>query len=119
MYGVDTSAVVTNLHVPIHVEEPFGLRREDEAIRIGIPLLRGMLAPAAPFVIVDARGRLYPSQGRPLARWSDRSIKWLLVDALVQVKAHETGATFSSAPRRRLRTITPSLECADGSWWWR
>ena len=53
------------------------------ACRLGVPLPRGWMGPGA---VVDAissnDGSRVPVQVRPLARWADGSVKWLLVDTV-------------------------------------
>ena len=49
----------------------------------GIDLPKGLVAKTARLSLSDAAGRPLPLQTEPLAWWSDGSIKWLLVDTLV------------------------------------
>ncbi len=49
----------------------------------GIDLPKGLVTKPARLSLSDAPGRPLPLQSEPLAWWSDGSIKWLLVDALV------------------------------------
>lgn len=73
--------------VSIRVEEIRGIAREREPVRIGVPIPRGVLADAPSCSLVGPQGDAVPHQCRVLGRWSDRSVKWLLVDALVTVAA--------------------------------
>ena len=86
--------------VAIFVEERAGLARDREALRIGVPLPRGLLADAAGAAVVDANGVPVSHQARALMLWPDQSIKWLLVDALVSLDAN-TRTTLYVQPASR------------------
>ncbi|MGH8275440.1 MAG: hypothetical protein ACRETH_01970, partial [Steroidobacteraceae bacterium] len=82
-----------DFQIPVFVEERAGLRRHREAVRLGIPLPRGLLREASGAVVVAAdSGRSLEQQARALARWPDQSIKWLLLDVLASVGAHQRAA---------------------------
>ncbi|HXG08797.1 MAG TPA: hypothetical protein VNK04_03325 [Gemmataceae bacterium] len=51
-----------------------------QPITLGLPFPRGMLTDAAPVTLFDAAGCPLLLQAEPLARWSDGSVKWLLLD---------------------------------------
>jgi len=71
--------------VPLVVEEHAGLSREREPVSVGIPLERGRVRSSSTLRLVDGRGEALPLQTEPLARWSDGSLKWVLVDTLITV----------------------------------
>lgn len=73
---------VTDESICIHLDEAHGIARDREPIRVGIPLPRGFLYDPARALITDSAGNLVAHQASPLALWSDRSVKWLLIDAL-------------------------------------
>lgn len=75
---------LTDENIVIHLDECHGIARDCEAIRIGIPLPRGCMRDPARTAVKDAAGQFVMHQASPLARWSDRSVKWLLIDALVR-----------------------------------
>src|SRR6516164_8751796 len=52
-------------------------------VSLGIPFPKGMLDSTDAITLADARGRVVPLQTAPLARWSDGSIKWALLDFLL------------------------------------
>ncbi len=56
--------------------------RRDEPLRVGLPLGRGVLLDADRLALSDASGRQRPIVGRAVDRWSDGSVRWLLVDVL-------------------------------------
>lgn len=110
----------------IHLDECHGIARDCEPIRIGVPLPRGCLRDPARTAITDAGGRLVPHGARPLALWSDRSVKWLLIDALVPAAAscrnslqmtallqHEPAAS-DSEPRLWIKSTGSQVEVDTG-----
>jgi hypothetical protein len=60
------------------------IRRHQEPVTIGIPLPRGAAMDPDDFSLSDALGRHVPCDGRVLDRWSDESIRWLLIDAQLE-----------------------------------
>ncbi|MEO8062842.1 MAG: hypothetical protein ABI821_08840 [Pseudomonadota bacterium] len=72
----------------IIVREQGGMARQDEAIRIGVPLARGALNDSADLALFDDGNQPLEAQFTVLARWPDRSIKWVLVDAIVSSGAN-------------------------------
>ena len=93
---------VNDFGIPMHVEERHGLRRANEAIRVGVPLSQGLVHEPADLAVTDSAGAAVPHQARALAYWSDRSIKWLLVDALVSLEPFER-VTLVLRPKARAR----------------
>lgn len=84
----------TQWRIPIGLEESAGHARELEPVRFGVPLPKGALRRADDAMLIDAKGRALPMQARLLAAWSDRSVKWLLVDALATAQPHERSQVF-------------------------
>jgi hypothetical protein len=85
---------MTGIEIPIHLEDRDRLPREAEPIRIGVPLPAGRIYGTAELVVTNSAGALIPHQLAALAFWADRSIKWLLVDALARVSPHERTKLF-------------------------
>jgi hypothetical protein len=81
---------LSDLSVAIRVREPTGVPRRREAIRVGVPLGRGQVADAAALALVDELRRPIAWQGKTLAHWPDGSVKWLLVDALLDIEGDAT-----------------------------
>jgi hypothetical protein len=54
-----------------------------QPLTIGVPFPRGSLRDVDVLVLGDGRGRSHPVQSTALARWPDGSVKWLLVEAVV------------------------------------
>ncbi len=57
--------------------------RRSEPVSIGIPLPRGAARAAHAIGIEDGKAQRKPVQVRPLDHWPDGSIRWALVDCLV------------------------------------
>ena len=81
-----------------------GAPRARQPVTAGVPLPRGWLRDAADVELRDQRNERVPLQGEPLARWSDGSIKWLLVDFLLPE------ATSSAAPSEDVWTLSKASD---------
>jgi PcRGLX-like N-terminal RIFT barrel domain/PcRGLX-like protein central beta sandwich domain len=57
--------------------------RRLEPVTVGVPLPRGAAMDSDDFSLWDAVGHQVPAEARVLDRWSDESIRWLLLDAHV------------------------------------
>lgn len=73
----------------LRVEETLGRTRENEPVRVGIPCPRGLVFDAKEVTVFDQHAHVVPNQCRVLASWPDRSVKWMLIDALVCVEGNE------------------------------
>ena len=105
----------SDLVFDIHLKETSGVSRVIEPVRTGVPLPRGWLPSTAEASLCDADGREATAQFKALAYWSDRSIKWLLVDALVSVAANgNTRLTLSNA-RSGSRRDSPSVSVKESA----
>lgn len=94
-----------NLQVLLHVTEPAGLIRADEPVRIGVPLPKGAVHDVSELMLDVPGGDSPQLQARALARWSDGSVQWALLDTLVSLPAGQTlqlwlkkGAVKSGGP---------------------
>lgn len=81
--------VVSASSIPLHLRERHGRVRRADAVRLGVPVPRGLVAKGATVSAVDANGAQVPCQASVLASWPDRSAKWLLVDVLADVGASQ------------------------------
>lgn len=69
------------------VQVPLRVQGEVEGVQpvtLGLPFPRGVLADPARLRLLDPEGRPAASRTLPLARWSDGSVKWLLLDLLLR-----------------------------------
>ncbi|TKB63188.1 MAG: hypothetical protein E8D47_13260 [Nitrospira sp.] len=83
-------AVQHALVVPIRIAERSGITRIQEPVTVGIPLPKGECFDIHALGIRDQHGRCQPLQAQALARWSDTSLKWVLLDFQVTLESHET-----------------------------
>src|SRR5215208_503785 len=105
--GGGGAAEVTRFCIPLHLEERDGLRRLNEPIRLGVPLPQGAVRDPAAIAVTRADGVSVPHQATALAHWPDRSVKWLLIDALASLE-----------PRERLTLLVQPRESARGNGQW-
>jgi len=108
----------------IRVEETCGIARDREPVRIGVPFPRGLLANDSECSVTGPQGGAVPHQCRALATWPDRSVKWLLVDALVSVGARERSELalrrgqadgIGAPPRLTFRRSADSIAVSTGT----
>lgn len=71
--------------IPLTVSEEAGVARKGELVTSGVPFPRGVLSDSRDARLVDESGRPVPCQVQTTGRWSDGSVKWLLLDFLVDV----------------------------------
>lgn len=76
--------------VPLRVEEPTGVRRENWPVRRGVPFPKGELDSADCVRLVGPGGEECPCEVRETARWADGSVKWVLLDFQVGIGPQET-----------------------------
>ncbi len=91
------------------IAEGVGLPRSGEPVTVGVPFEKGSFTfnfsplaqrEAAAFSLLDADGKPVPVQAEVLDRWSDGSVRWLLLDFQANAAAKETaGWVFSFSPR--------------------
>ena len=74
----------------LKVIEPSGVARHQWPLTSGIPLARGALKNAGRVKLFDGSGKQLPLQTESLVRWPDGSIRWLLVDSLIDLQAGKT-----------------------------
>src|SRR5215469_3724123 len=111
--AADPLRMTPSFKVPILIREDAGFERRAEAVRLGVPLPRGCMPEGVDVDVVDDAGRALPCQYRRLSLWSDRSVKWLLVDVLTDVAAYGLLRLFlvrTDAERSKGALITPGLE---------
>ena len=88
---------VAELDLPLAVQEVAGVNRRQDICSSGIPMPCGLLPEPEGICVVNPAGNPVPAQFRVLERWvdaglgkDDRSVKYLLVTFLADVKAGET-----------------------------
>jgi hypothetical protein len=76
--------------IRLAVQEPAGVARQQWPVTSGIPLARGTLRDDQGAALFDAAHGELPLQTETLARWPDGSVRWLLLDFQIDLKARET-----------------------------
>jgi hypothetical protein len=72
----------SSLSIPLTVHSRVASRQQP--IAVGLPLPRGAVLGEPNVCLTDQQGHVIASQSRCLSRWSDGSVKWLLVDAVAE-----------------------------------
>jgi len=75
--------------VSLKVTESSGVDQPNSQIRSGVPFPKGRLL-SSDDVELYSNDILLPTQVRPISKWNDGSIRWLLVDSVVPLTANET-----------------------------
>lgn len=89
--------------IPLTVAETGTAGRLAWPVTSGVPFPKGALADGSQCRILTPAGQPLPAQFRELARWPDGSVKWLLVDTLVDTRPGRTTAlelAYNVAPDR-------------------
>jgi hypothetical protein len=100
------------IHIPLQPVRAatWSPRRRGEPVRIGVPLPRGAASDASALAVVGAAGQRVASHAQALDRWPDGSIRWALVDLLVDVEQGEArGYALEIAPGPIAADASPSL----------
>jgi hypothetical protein len=83
---------VKSLALPVVITEYDGIRRVNEPVSVGLPLPKGQVFDAANMALYNASDTCIPLQSEVLARWSDGSVQWVLLDFLATVAPNTTVA---------------------------
>jgi hypothetical protein len=77
--------------VVFRIDEPAGVERKRFPVTIGVPLRRGEVKAGEELQMAGADGEPVPLQTESLAYWPDHSIKWILLDAQVDLPKNQGG----------------------------
>ncbi|MFQ6036733.1 MAG: hypothetical protein ACE5NM_12920, partial [Sedimentisphaerales bacterium] len=91
----------------ISVRDMTGLRSL-RPVRGGVPLAQGAAPEGMYFVLYDENNKSVPCQTSILARWKDRSARWVLLDFLAEPAANGT-ARFKLSWGRKVQTVNPKF----------
>ncbi len=72
----------------VTIRERAGIARRGEPTRVSLPFAVGVLKDASDVSLAEPSGRPVPAQFEVLARWDDKSIRWLLARFFVDVAAN-------------------------------
>lgn len=77
-----------SFRIPIYVNEPTGNPRVlSEPVSLGVPFRQGDVVTVEEITLRDNNGMTLPCQKKILARWPDKTIKWILLDFLVTIQS--------------------------------
>jgi len=79
---------MTNQLFEINVNEPSGIPREKEPVTFGVPFPKGLVSDLLELAVEDSEHGRIPVAMTPIARWTDRSIKWMLFDLQLSMPAN-------------------------------
>ncbi|MBL8027259.1 MAG: hypothetical protein JNL74_12645, partial [Fibrobacteres bacterium] len=96
----------------LSLREYWGVKREQSYVSGGIPLPKGLITNAGQISLSSPAGSAVPFQSRPLLRWPDGSLRWLLMTFPADVNAHST-ANYKLTMQRDGRY--PSVNYAPGT----
>ncbi|MCC6445847.1 MAG: hypothetical protein IT210_20630 [Armatimonadetes bacterium] len=98
--------------VALTVQDYAGTARKGAPVRGGVPFPLGAVREGKTARLLNAKGRDIPCAVRPIARWHDGSVKWLLVDALVDIPANGA-VSLRLQPGARSEAKTPRLSVKE------
>lgn len=81
-----------DIAAPLYIKDDSGFGRRGEPVRTGVPLPKGIVTDESTLSLLNATGEIVPLQAVPLCRWSDGSLKWVLLDFLADVEASSTAS---------------------------
>ena len=71
-----------SLSIPLIVQSA-GPASAQQPVTVGVPFPRGVFGDDASLSLLDSLGKPVALQLNPLARWSDGSVKWMLLDFIL------------------------------------
>jgi hypothetical protein len=74
--------------IEMFIKEKDGIGRIGEPVTAGIPFPKGFLLSGESLMLIDDFDRPVPVQKETLARWPDGSVKWMLLDFMVDCKPY-------------------------------
>jgi hypothetical protein len=74
------------------ITESDGIQRINEPVTVGIPLPKGQVFDPTQMALYNVCDERIPTQSEVLARWSDGSVQWVLLDFLVNATPKTTAA---------------------------
>ena len=121
----ETSSSEAAEEITIRVAEPAGVDRSDWPVTSGIPLVSGVLRDGQGVALCDEGGQSMPLQTEVLSRWPDGSVRRLLLDFQITLKASCHSPNRNEYLRRRafgecdpLSRPVASFRTVDGGTGW-
>jgi hypothetical protein len=101
------------MEIPVFVDELTGVDRKGELLLGGVPVARGVLAAGGWFALRSQDGAEHIIEGSAAAFWPDRSIKWLHLCGLADLKGGQRNR-FTLADEAAAPSASLTLETEDG-----
>jgi hypothetical protein len=94
--------------IAVTVHELDGVDRHDWPVTFSVPFAPATMRENDPLRVIDENGTALPTQARAFRKWRDGSVRWMLVDTRVSVKARgkarlRVAAGKSAAPAAALK----------------
>lgn len=104
---------------PLHLSvvsarDEAGSPRSGEPVTAGLPFARGLLVDPVNLTLSSDSAQPFPLQTRVLDRWSDGSVRWLLVDSRIDWNGSETVLTLTDGAGPGPDPSAPVLEVREG-----
>ncbi|MFW6437369.1 MAG: hypothetical protein ACOCZ7_00030, partial [Armatimonadota bacterium] len=88
------TASVARESIAVNLLEEAGVTRVDELMSFGMPFEQGAIFDPATIRVLDGAGAECPAQATVTSWWPDGSIRWALIDTLIDLQAGQS-ANFS------------------------
>ncbi|MFO8079248.1 MAG: hypothetical protein R6V07_02975 [Armatimonadota bacterium] len=114
---LEQTGSVQRRSVAVNLLEEAGVTRSDELMSFGMPFEQGAIFDPAMIRVLDAAGAELPTQATVTSWWPDGSIRWALVETLVDIEADasvDVAVEFGSEVRRAAVTDPVTVSEQDG-----
>ena len=102
---------------PIYCQNLTSRLLSDEPVTVGVPFARGLLTTGKSLALRDQSGQLLPLQTKPLSRWPDGSIKWLLCDFFADLPSGQQSAFQLTNVGASTKEISPLQAVSNDKGW--
>jgi PcRGLX-like N-terminal RIFT barrel domain/PcRGLX-like protein central beta sandwich domain/PcRGLX-like protein C-terminal alpha/alpha toroid domain len=101
--------------VEVRLKEETGVDRANTPVSFGFPLPKGALYNVAHFNLLSKTGKTLPFQAAATSFWPDKSLRWVLIDTTVSLKANEESSLWVEyhAGAKWNRAPSPSIKVAE------
>jgi hypothetical protein len=99
--------------IALTVREERGVERRHWPLTVSVPFGRGELRPDTSVTVADGSGARVPVQARPLVSWPDGSVRWLLLDTQIDLRAGQEKQLRVEAGRAPTAAATVQVSETD------
>lgn len=79
---------------PIYLNERYGISRQKEPVRIGVPFPKGCVNTPTLLKMKAPNGKKCQFQSKVMSYWPDGSAKWVLIDFFAKFREHQESVYF-------------------------